>query len=108
MRGESDTFVWPPNGMSVSLDGGTDWTSVVDIEPWAVFRIGGEITIPDRFTSSATAGLPMFGTRDARTIAENRLQRRIRGPSSRRPRGDTRGRGLGPLPLDRSHPVSGQ
>jgi len=94
VRGESDTFVWPPRGMSVSLDGGMDWTPLVDIEPWAVFRVGDEIvvftgdmpastfrlevdpigldeiTIPDRFASSATVGLPMFEWADGLVIRE--------------------------------------
>jgi hypothetical protein len=93
VRGESGTFVWPPNGMSVSLDGGIDWTPV-DVEPWAVFRIGGEIivftgetpartfrlefdpvgleqiTLPTRFTSSASLGLPMFEWADGLVIRE--------------------------------------
>jgi hypothetical protein len=83
VKGESDTFVWPPRGMSVSVDGGTNWTPV-DVVPWAVFRVGNEIVVfivdnpartfrlevdpigleeislPSRFASSATAGLPMF------------------------------------------------
>jgi hypothetical protein len=93
VRGESGTFVWPPNGMSVSLDGGIDWTPV-DVEPWAVFRIGGEIivftgetpartfrlevdpvgleqiTLPTRFTSSGFHGLPMFEWADGLVIRE--------------------------------------
>jgi hypothetical protein len=93
VRGESDTFAWPPRAMSVSLDGGVDWTRV-DIAPWAVFRIGNEIviftgdtpartfrlhldpialeeiTLPPRFASSATVGFPMFEWADGLVIRQ--------------------------------------
>jgi hypothetical protein len=93
VRGESATFAWPPNGMSVSLDGGIDWTPV-DVEPLRVFQVGTEmvvfaadmpastfrlevdpigleeISLPPQFATAATAGLPMFEWADGLVIRE--------------------------------------
>jgi hypothetical protein len=90
VRGESATFAWPPNGMSVSLDGGIDWTAV-DVEPLRVFQVGTEIVVftvdtpartfrlgvdpigleeislPPRFATAATAG-SMFEWADGLVI----------------------------------------
>ncbi len=90
VRGESATFGWPPNGMSVSLDGGIDWTPV-DVEPLRVFQVGTEIVVftvdtpartfrlevdpigleeislPPRFASAAAAG-SMFEWADGLVI----------------------------------------
>ncbi|MEX2653524.1 MAG: hypothetical protein WD532_00680 [Acidimicrobiia bacterium] len=83
VRGESAAFARPPIGMSVSQDGGIDWTPV-DVEPLRVFQVGteivvfaadmpastfrlevdpiglDEISLPPRFATSATAGSSMF------------------------------------------------
>ncbi|HVR33333.1 MAG TPA: hypothetical protein VMS74_11590, partial [Acidimicrobiia bacterium] len=91
-RGESATFGWPPNGMSVSLDGGIDWAPV-DVEPLRVFQVGNEIVVftvdtpartfrlevdpieleeislPPRFATAATAG-SMFEWADGLVIRE--------------------------------------
>jgi hypothetical protein len=93
VRGESATFAWPPNGMSVSLDGGINWTPV-DAEPLRVFQVGTEIVVfavgnpastfrlevdpigleeislPPQFATAATAGLPMFEWADGLVIRE--------------------------------------
>jgi hypothetical protein len=92
VRGESETFAWPPIGMSVSLDGGIDWTPV-DVKPLRVFQVGTEIVVftvdtpartfrlevdpigleeislPPRFATAAVAG-SMFEWADGLVIRE--------------------------------------